>query len=133
MKSVGLSQTSTPFESVATVIPRGSIRRRDTTFPPAGGCSSRARPTVRSSHGATASRETDEITSRRSASDGTATPCFSGATASTTRLSSWMRRAVTSRTSSRVMVGRNRRTRARSTSMPGLGSPVRKCETYSRA
>ena len=36
MKSVGLSQTSTPFESVSTVTPRGSILRRAATVPPGG-------------------------------------------------------------------------------------------------
>ena len=130
---MGLSQTSTPLDNVTTVTPRASRRRRPVTVPPAGGCSRSWRPAVLSSQGVMATCDMAASAPRTSASVGTVTPSFRGATASTTRLSSWMFRSVTSRTSSSVIVGRSCRTMPSSTSMPGLGSPVRKFDTYSRA
>ena len=111
-KSVGFSHTSTPFDSVSTVTPISGISRRAATVPGASASSPSARvPATSSRHGVTvaagAGAQRRRAARLRSPARG---PAFSGAVASTTRLSSGNSSRASAATSAAVIVGRNRRT-----------------------
>ena len=133
LKSVGFSHTSTPFDSFSTVAPISGTVRREATLPGAGGFSTSSRPAVASAHRSTGALAARVIAARSVSAVGGGMSFFSGATPSTTRLSSVINSLASAEISSAVIVGRYVAAILYSNSMPGIGSCCRKWRTYSLA
>ena len=103
------------------------------TRPGVGGSAISGRTAAASTRASTGRASTADSVARSAASVGTVTPAFSGDTASTTRPSVVISARARSLASRSVMPGTNADAMRDSVSMPGDGSPSRKCETYSRA
>ena len=86
MKSVGLSQASTPLANFTTVTPMFGMVRREATAAAAGTVSTSARVTEVSAHGVTATVSAAASAPRKSLSLGRTRPVFCGAVASTMSL-----------------------------------------------
>jgi hypothetical protein len=127
-----------PLESVHRRIPIPGTLSSATMRPGAGGDATSAPSATVSTHGVTATVAASASTARSCASEGTASPAFSGSVTVTTRLRDGCRappsvpsRRMAAFTSASVMAGSSRCTAAYSHAIPGMGAPVRKWSTYS--
>ena len=102
---MGLSHTSTPFESVSTVAPTSGTALRDATLPGVGTFSTSARPDVASAQRSTGAALARAIAFFSISLVGGGVSFFSGATPSTTRFSSVISPLASADTSSAVTDG----------------------------
>ena len=133
LKSVGFSQTVTPFDKVSTVTPISRISRRAVTVPGVGLDAISALPFDSSCHAVSVAAAPERSASRTDASAGGVTPFLSGATAITTRFVSVTSSRASAAVSVVVMVGTNRLANSNSVAIPDVGTSLRNSDTISEA
>ncbi len=129
LKSVGFSNTRTPFDSFHSVTPTSLISRSDTTLPPTGSLSTSCWDRAFSAYAVMSARFTASNAARSSPEVGLTIPGLSGDVVTRTRFLSVIHSPASEFTSASVIPGSSLVTASRSYSMLVDGSDSRNAET----